>query len=266
MQFKLGKKPPVHDERTLLFGAYLAPSLPQPPAAVNYGSKVKAWPMYDNDRYGDCTCAAAGHMIQNWTASAGKQVTPPDATVLRLYEHFVGTPPPPDEGCNMLDVLKYWRKHGLDRHKITAFAALEPNNKVQLRDAIYMFGSAYIGVALPEFAVSGDMLTIPWQVPPQGPVGKAAPNQNNGHCIPAVGYDARNVYVITWGEMKAMSWRFYDAYADESFAVLSTDWKTADGTPVTGFSFDALERDLAIIHQQKEKAAAAVTAGGGGAA
>lgn len=201
-------------------------------------------------------------MIQNWTANAGKEVTPADSSVLRLYKHFVRTPPPPDEGCNMLDVLEYWRKSGLrGKHKITAFAALEPRNHTQLRDAVYMFGSAYIGVALPDFAVGPDMLAVPWQVPAKGPVGDAAPDPNNGHCIPAVAYDARNIYTVTWGELKPMSWGFYDAYADEAFAVLSPDWKTASGTPVDGFSFDTLERDLAIIDQQSALAGAAVPAG-----
>lgn len=49
MQYKLGKNPPVHDERTLLFGAFLAPALPAPPPSVEYGEKVRVWPMYDND-------------------------------------------------------------------------------------------------------------------------------------------------------------------------------------------------------------------------
>ena len=38
--------------------------------------------MYYNDQYGDCTCAAAGHMIQNWTASAATEISPPDQSVL----------------------------------------------------------------------------------------------------------------------------------------------------------------------------------------
>jgi hypothetical protein len=247
MQFQLGKNAPVHDTRTLVFGAYIGAHLPAPPASVDYGAAVKAWPMYDNDKYGDCTAAAAGHMIQCWTANAGSPLTPPDDTVLHFYEHFVGAPPPPDTGCNMLDVLNYWRRHGLDRHKVVGYAALEPRNHLQLQDAISMFGGAYLGVALPDFACEGDMLTVPWQVPPGGAHGNAAPNPNNGHCICAVAYDARNIYVITWGELKPMSWRFYDSYADEAYAVLSGDWIKADGNAVPGFSLTDLERDLAII-------------------
>ena len=55
--------------------------------------------MYYNDKYGDCTCAAAGHMIQNWTANVGTEIEPPSqASVLTFYEHFVGKPPPSDAG------------------------------------------------------------------------------------------------------------------------------------------------------------------------
>jgi hypothetical protein len=248
MGLKLGKHPPVFDTRTLRFGDYLKAELPPPPAAENYGAKVPTWPMYANDRYGDCTCAAAGHMIQSWTANAGKEVSPPESAVVSFYEHFVGTPPPEDAGCNMLQVLKYWRSKGLDGHKVKAFASVEPNNVTQAQDAVYLFGSLYIGVQLPNFAVHGEMLTVPWVVPPGGASGpNAAPNPQNGHCIPAVAYDARNLYVVTWGELKSMSWQFYDAYADEAYAVLSEDFFQASGSTVDGFDLAALEGDLAKL-------------------
>jgi len=121
---------------------------------------------------------------------------------------------------------------------------------VQAKDAVYLFGSLYIGVALPDFAVEGDMLKVPWVLPHGGAVGKAAPNPANGHCIPAVGYDARNLYVITWGEVKPMSWPFYEAYADEAYAVLSRDFiKAIDGKSGGdgGFDLPALEKDLLNI-------------------
>jgi len=247
MTYKLGKLPAIFDDRTLRFAAYLDPNLPPPPAAVDYGSKVPSWPMYDNDKYGDCTCAAAAHMIQNWTANAGREVTPPEPAVLAFYEHFVGTPPPPDEGCNMLTVLKYWRRAGLDGHPVLAFTSVESARQAQVMSAIYLLGSVYIGVALPDSVLQGDALAVPWVVPPGGAVGSAAPNPANGHCIPAVGYDANNLYVVTWGERKAMSWAFLAAYAEESYAVLSRDFIARSGATAAGFDLATLERDLAAL-------------------
>ncbi len=246
MVYRLGKNRPVIDARTMRFGSYLTPALPAPPPSVDYGAKVGTWPMYDNDRYGDCTCAAAGHLIQNWTANAGKEITPPDPTVLSFYEHFVGTPPPPDEGCNMLSVLKYWRKTGLGEHKVQAFASIQLENHAQAQNAIYLLGGIYIGVALPNSVVppGGNYLEIPWVVPPGGAVGDAAPNQDNGHCIPAVAYDATNLYVVTWGAVKPMSWQFYDAYADESFAVVSRDFIGPEGRDPAGFNLAQMLTDL----------------------
>ena len=153
MAYMLGKNRPVIDNRTMSFAAYVKPALPSPPAAVSYGAKVTSWPMYYNDQYGDCTCAAAGHMIQNWTANAAAEVTVPEASVLSFYEHFVGTPPPPDEGCNMLSVLRYWRKAGIDGHEVLAFTSIDLRNQAQAQSACWLFGSIYIGVALPDFTV-----------------------------------------------------------------------------------------------------------------
>jgi hypothetical protein len=244
MPLRLGKDPAVTDSRTLQFARYLRPALPPPPSSVDYGKAVSVWPMYDNDKWGDCTCAAAGHMIQNWTANAGAPVTPPDSDVVSFYQHFVGNPPPSDAGCNMLSVLKYWRTFGLGGHKIQAFASIEIKNQTEAQEAVYLFGSIYIGVELPDFCVTGNVLEVPWVVPPGGPVGSNAPKPNNGHCVPAVAYDSTNLYIVTWGMLKPMTWEFYEAYADESFAVASQDFIGRTGHAPSGFDTAQLKADL----------------------
>jgi hypothetical protein len=244
-RFRLGKKPAVFDSRTLRFGAYLGTRLPAPPQAIDWGKNVASWPMYLNDKYGDCTCAAAGHMIENWTAAVGKEKSPSDAQILKFYEHF--TTPSPENGCDMLSVLKYWRSTGLAGDKIMAFAQLELRNLNELKDAVSIFGGCYIGVELPKFAVSAsDLSTVPWVVPSQGPVGDAAPDPEGGHCIPAVAYDSRNLYVVTWGMVKSMSWQFYTDYADEAYAILSNDFLSKNKTPA-GFDLAQLKQDLAEV-------------------
>ncbi|SNT27431.1 hypothetical protein SAMN05421770_106246 [Granulicella rosea] len=244
-KLKLGKRPALYDSRSLAFGAYLTPQLPPPPDSVDYGKAVPSWPMYLNDQYGDCTCAAAAHMIQTWTANAGAMRSPSDNDVLAFYEHF--TTPGPENGCNMLDVLNYWQGVGLGGDKIAAFAQIEPKNNTQVKDAVNLFGSCYIGVALPYFAVNApDLSKVPWVVPASGPVGEAAPDPQGGHCIPAVAYDSRNLYVVSWGAIKAMSWQFYDTYADESYAVLSQDF-VADGKSPVGFDMAQLQADLTAL-------------------
>jgi hypothetical protein len=245
---KLGKEPPKFDSRTLLFAKYLTQGLGAPPASIDYSAPIKTWPMYGNDQYGDCTCAAAGHMIQEWTANTGKELTLPDSAILDVYNYFVHGNP--DAGIPMLDVLKYWRKAGFGNDKIHAFAQLEPSSTVQAQDAVFLFGSCYIGLALPDFAVPGGVgdPKVPWIVPPSGPHGSAVPNQKNGHCVPAVAYDPRSLWVVTWGALKQMSWQFYTTYTDEAFAVLSPDWvsKRLKKAP-PGLDLQALEADLSQV-------------------
>jgi len=256
--FKLGKHRPKIDTRTLQFGKYLTTELTPPPATIDWTKPVTTWPMMGNDKYGDCTCAAAGHMIEEWTANTGTIEILTDETILTAYNHFARGNA--DAGASMLDVLKYWRKTGIGGDKITAFAQLEPQNNLQLQDAVSIFGNCYIGLALPNFAVppNTDLLDIPWLVPAGGPTGNAAPNPNNGHCVPAVAYDQRFIYVVTWGALKTMSWQFYNAYADEAFAVLSTDWINKQvGTAPSGFDLTTLRTDLTAVTSTQSKNAVA---------
>jgi hypothetical protein len=55
-----------------------------------------------------------------------------------------------------------------------------------------------------------------------------------------------------------MSWQFYDAYADEAFAVLSGDWINKKvGTSPSGFNMAALQQDLAAVGKASNAAVAA---------
>ncbi|MGZ4001578.1 MAG: hypothetical protein ACXVIY_13145, partial [Mucilaginibacter sp.] len=62
---KLGKSAPIHDPRTLLLANYIKTGLPPAPVQYTYASNIgpTKWGMMDNDKIGDCTCAAAGHLI-----------------------------------------------------------------------------------------------------------------------------------------------------------------------------------------------------------
>lgn len=248
LSYKLGKLPVRHDSRTLKFGKYLTAQLPPPPPIANFYGLVRDWGMMGNDNYGDCTCAGAGHLIQAWTANNGGEFVVPDKKILSFYDYF--SHGDPDAGANMVDVLNRWRKTGLDKHKIDGYAQIDVKDPTHSDSAISLFGGIYIGLALPDFAVdqNTDILTIPWVVPPKGPVGKAAPNDQNGHCVPLLGYDENNFYCVTWGAVKPMSRQFYRAYAEESYVPLSSDWiNTKLGQSPSGLNLQQLKADLACL-------------------
>jgi hypothetical protein len=249
-KMKLGKAAPRHDRRTLQLANYLrVQNLPPAPPQVNYGAKVNKWPMMANDQIGDCTCAAAGHLIEDWTANAGKFVIVPTAAVIEAYSAITGYDPKTgknDNGAVEIDVLNYWRQTGVGGHEIVAYVALEPSNREHVRDACFLFGGCYIGLALPTSAQKQDV----WSVPPGGATGAGAPGSWGGHAVPVVAYDSRGLTVVTWGALKVMTWEFWDAYCDEAYAVYSKDFLEPNDVAPNGFDMAALMNDLNLVKGQ----------------
>jgi hypothetical protein len=243
---KLGKLPPKHDARTLQFANYIdGDKLPILPAKYDWSSKVKKWGMMKNDTLGDCTCAAAGHLIMEWTADNNVPVVPADAAIVKAYSAITGYDPKTgknDNGAVETDVLNFWRKSGIAGHKIFAYAGLEPKNHNHVQEAVYLFGGCYIGLSLPLSAQTQKV----WSVPPGGITGQGAPGSWGGHAVPVVAYNATGITVVTWGALKKMTWGFWDAYCEESYAIISPDFIKAGKTPI-GFNLAALQADLKDI-------------------
>jgi len=131
-KLKLGKSAARHDPRTLLMASYVSTGVPTPPASFDLTTKVSSWGMMENDQIGDCTCAAAGHLLMEWTANAGKKMfTPTNKQIVMAYSAITGYNPTTganDNGAVEIDVLNYWRQSGIAGHKIGAYVALEPAN------------------------------------------------------------------------------------------------------------------------------------------
>ena len=250
-KLKLGKQVARHDPRTLLMASYVTPSLPTPPASFDLTSKVKTWGMMDNDQIGDCTCAAAGHLIMEWTANAGKKMaTPSDKQVVAAYSAITGYNPTTganDNGANEVDVLNYWRQTGIAADKIGAYVSLEPSNHTHVMDSVYIFEGCYIGMQLPISAQAQTQNHQPWSVPPGGTTGDGKPGSWGGHAIPVVAYDTRGVTVVTWGALQAMTWSFWEAYCDEAYAILSDDYMDGEKKAPQGFKLQQLQADLADL-------------------
>jgi len=132
--FKLGKLPPKIDKRTLLLENYLDVSAVVAPNEQDWLKHGPVnWGMLANDRVGDCTVAALGHQLQQWTVNAtGSAVTPSDAAVLEGYA-AISAFPERDEGAYCIDALNWMRKTGLlcpdgKRHRLIAYAKINPRH------------------------------------------------------------------------------------------------------------------------------------------
>lgn len=240
---RLGKLAAKPDPRNLMLARYLPSGvkLPKPPARVARTHEVPAWPMYDNDTLGDCTCAAVGHIVQLVTAAAGRATTPQDSAVTGLYWATGAA----DDGRLCLDVLNYWRGTGLGPDKIAAYVSVDPRSRSEVKQALSLFGNLYVGVALPLSAQGGTS----W-AKPRRTTGKGAAGSWGGHCVPIFDYDAKGLTCVTWGAPLRMSWGFFEFYCDEAYTVVTTDWLDAAGASPAdagGFNIAQLESDLAAL-------------------
>ena len=243
-ELPLGKLPARSDVRTLSLARYIDRGLlPQPPVQLDLASPVSDWPMYGNDRLGDCTTAAAGHMIEAWTAGAtGRPVEVPEQSVIDAFESVkVVDPATGEEGAVELDVLALWRRSGIGGHRIGAFARIQTVDHALVRTAAYLFGGVYIGLQLP--LTAQDQRVWDWT---GSLADDAAPGSCGGHAVDVVGYDQDRLTVVTWGTLQQLTWSFWDRYCDEAYAVLSPDFLSGGRSP-EGIDLAALRRDLGLV-------------------
>ena len=240
----LGKLPPRIDHRTLRLARYLR-ALPPPPPTADWTGKLTNPGMMLNDRLGDCTCAAIGHLIQIWTSESGSELTLSDQDVLALYEKACGynpTDPSTDQGGIELDVLNYWKKNPVGGATLDAYCAVSPTATGSVRSAIWLFGGAYIGLALPISAQTQDV----WDLDPTNSLS-TDPGSWGGHAVVVNAYDTKTLTCVTWGTLKKMTWDFFKVYCDEAYACLSKDWLESNPDSPSGFDWVTLEADLASI-------------------
>jgi hypothetical protein len=184
-------------------------------------------------------------MSDTTTPKVIEQVVIPDSDIVKAYSAVSGYDPNTginDFGASCLDVLNYWRKNGIANHKIIAYASINVRNLPHIKVAIFLFGGIYLGINLPESAKKQDI----WDVPATGTqTGAGVAGSWGGHCVCAIGYDDRYIYVISWGQMKKATWAFFSAYCQEAYAVIGEEF-AGQKTP-SGFDFNTLKADLKML-------------------
>lgn len=243
-QLALGKLGAATDTKTFRMAQFLnTEELPAPPKRLHLERTVTpapTFPMHGNDRYGDCTCAAAAHMVELWTAQRDKEILLTDKQVLDAYWAITGGH---DTGAVMLNVLNYWRQNGIGGHSLYAFAKADTD--YEMKQSVAMFGGSYIGIGLPLTAQAQTGPSQVWKLVSDYRTNpKAVAWSWGGHAVNVIGYDSSYVYVVTWGFIQKMTWGFLHHYCDERWAALTNDWANAT---VRGFNFQALRNALARI-------------------
>jgi hypothetical protein len=255
--FKLGRNPspPV---RHLRVGVYLkAAELPQPPKVCHYSPLAEHGlaMILGNDTLGDCTAAAAAHLIDVWRLNAGATapVVAQDDTVA-FYSKTCGYVPgdaATDQGGNLLDVMRKWKAQGFfadGSSKIAGWAAVDATNAREVMIALWLFEGLYMGAGLPDAWLDPmpDATGFVWSA-----AGDS--DENNGHCTAAVGYNGVGVQISTWGMIGTVRWdalaKYWSAEAQgELYAILSEDaLNRATKKAASGFDLVALTADLGAL-------------------
>ena len=240
--FKLGRRAIKTDTRTLKMCDYLTPTLPPPPAAVDWSKGITNFGMMENDELGNCTICGCAHGEQIWTVNAYPHMsTISDADVLKYYEKWCGydpSDPSTDQGGIELDVLNHWRKEGFAGRNILAFVDPDAKNLTEIRQSIALFGGCYIGMQVPNFIMQ-DIPEIWDVVANDGGI-------DGGHCVYVCGYDDKTFTFISWGKIYKMTVPYWDKYVDEAHTILGCGWINNRKTP-SGFDLAQLQTDLNAI-------------------
>ncbi len=234
---KLGKLAPQIPVAVKELHAYAAQPLPVAPVSVDWSKKVTGgFAMDGNDQYGDCTMAAAAHMIQSWNAQTGVHLpVPTDADVIAQYLKLTHGR---DTGLVESRVLRGWMRNGLWGNRIAAYAPVNPHSLESIKQAVAYFGGVYVGIQVPKNAQTQFADNQPWTLDPgwqQQPI-------EGGHAIPILGYDNQGMYCVTWGEVQKMTWDWWSVYGDEAWVVLSEEYE--DVVAVNGIDIARLKADL----------------------
>ena len=218
---KPGAIPSLPDPRLLDLADYLTISKLDIPSAVDWTTrKTTPWGMMGNWDLGDCLCAAAGHMIECWTANSGTECFVDDAALIATYSAISGYDPQTganDHGCRFTAMLKYWRATGVEGHRIRAFTAVKYTKPEMVKASIYLFGGVCAGFNLPESIDHKDA----WEVAPGGLTGDNAPGSYGSHCVPVLAYDEEGLTCVTLGQPLKTTWEFWTTYVAAVLAACS---------------------------------------------
>lgn len=258
---KYGRKPRDMSRRTLkLTRAHVdalkaaRTKIPTPRPSVDDISQVASYPMYDNDRYGDCVWAMIGHAIQIQSLLGLRSEV--DVTVdalLKGYTDVTGfdpADPSTDQGTNVQDALNYWRTTGIARpdgtvDQILAFAEVDHTDRALVADCVGLFGPGMKGVNLPQSAEDQFGAGQPWTVVAGSPIV-------GGHAVLTAAYtmpspSELDTDEVTWGQAQKVTDAWNAEYVEEQYFVITRDWFSANGVDPNGEAATVLGEEFAAV-------------------
>jgi hypothetical protein len=233
MRLGLIHRPAQPSER---LGAALA-AAPSPPGACNWHALIALdGDALGNDVHANCVECAALRAVQIMRAAVAGDVRKPTAAeALALYRAWAGW-----DGSEATDVgtqsdvaEAQWSSKGIEWgvqwEDVPNLFPLDPQNAEHLRAAVAFLGPIQLDLALP---VEWERAVV-WD-------NAGAPGSWGAHRVCAGRYDARFLYVVTWGEERAIPWGALPTYALGATATVSRSWLDTNGRSPGGLDLAAL--------------------------
>ncbi len=234
-EFKLGRLDKVALDLAPLHTYFDEGKLPKAPAKCTYALKTN-YPMAMNGTIGDCVVAGHIHLTQAVAQENGGVYTyPGDVATQEEYFKLTGGA---DTGLVESTFLQTAKSSPILGSQIDSFGVLNHSNIDEIKSAIYTFGGAFLGVALPQSAQNQFPGT--WSVVPNSPIV-------GGHCIVAIGYDVQFVYIVTWGTVIRCTWGWFTTYVDEAYAIIYTEEVQKNRGPLEQLDITRLRADIASL-------------------
>ncbi len=232
---KLGHFAHFHDRHSMKRGhpkrSFKIPAgWPTPTLPIDY-AKALTFPMYGNDRLGDCMYAAAAHGDNTFTGNNGTESTFDESTLEKDYEQLSGG----DNGLDEGTLIQGWKAGiaGVSSASILDALDIDTTNSETMQAAIYLFGGVLFMLDVPDpwcDTADGDF----WDVP-------ATADQNNGHGTFINGVDAAgNYHLLTWGGYRKLTPAGLKACDPSGFVVFSLRWFNAQGYAPNGLHYTQL--------------------------
>lgn len=215
----------------------------KPPDTIDWATKAEnsIRDPLGNLSLGNCVIAGKGHHVGAWSANdsdSGGEILATAEEAVRAYHEICG---PGDNGCVITRVLDVMRTQGIKfggmPRRIDGYASVDWTQPDLLRAAIFLFGGVTIGFNFPKSWLSSAI----WDATNSPTVG--------GHDVAALRYDARGVYVASWGREYLMTWAAIAQRGriDECYALLSPNWTNNDKLSPAGVDVAGLTRALTEI-------------------
>jgi len=232
---KLGHFAHFHDRHAMKRGHpkrrfKLPPGWPTPTLPIDY-AKALAFPMYGNDRLGDCMYAAACHADNTFTGNVGTESTFDEAALEGDYERLSGG----DNGLDEGTLIDGWKAGlaGVTAASILDALDIDTTDPATMRAAIDLFGGVLFMLDVPDRwcdTADGDA----WDAP-------AVADQNNGHGTWINGVTAAGDYhLLTWGGYRRLTPAGLAACDPSGFVVFSLRWFDARGYAPNGLHYTRL--------------------------